>query len=193
MIIHAFRHDISAPYRTVKPHDCGNSPIYLFCGFFLICFDVACRVGSDEDIVHHPSQDRVAAVCDLLFKHKFHQFLCRRTHIFKSLPERNNGKSHIFEILHHLDSAPAVKSDLTDIETLTEPFNEFLDIAVMHHISLCGLQKSLPFPDIIRHMVTADTQFKGIFGYPEIRQDHIFIIFIKRRKDKHKRCNIRSR
>ena len=134
----------------------------------------------------------MSAVCDLLFKHQFHKLLCGRAHILKSLSEWNNGKSHIFEVLNHLHSTPAVKSDLTDIKTITEPFNEFFDIAVMHHIALCGLQKPLPFPDIIRHMVTADTQLKGVFGYPEIRQDHIFVILIKRRKYQDKSRDISS-
>lgn len=67
-------------------------------------------------------------MCNLLFKHQFHKLLCGRTHILEPLPEWNNGKSHIFEVLNHLHSAPAVEGNLTDIETLSEAFNEFFDI-----------------------------------------------------------------
>ena len=54
-VIHAFARIVSAPNCTVKRHDGGDCAVDFFSGFFFIRFDVACRVGSDEDIVHHPA------------------------------------------------------------------------------------------------------------------------------------------
>src|SRR5699024_5797599 len=53
---------------TVKPHDGGDCAVNLLCGFFLVRFDIARRIGTDEDVIHHPSQHRVAAVGDFLFQ-----------------------------------------------------------------------------------------------------------------------------
>ena len=77
-----------------------------------------------------------------------------------------------------------------DIEALAEPFNELLDKAVMHHVSLGSLQETLSLPHIIRNMVTVYTQCQIILGNPEIRQNDVFILIIKRWKNKNKRSNI---
>lgn len=183
---------IPATDSTIKRHNCCHSSVNLFSGFFLIGLDISGGVGSDIDVVHIPPQNRVTAVGYLLFKHQFHQFLCRRRHILKSLSERYDSKSHALKVLHHLNCAPTVESYLSDIETLTEPFNEFLNKAVVNHISLGGLQVALTFPHIIRDMVTVYTQGQIILGNPEVRQNDVFVLLIKRRKNKHERSNIRG-
>ena len=76
---------------------------------------------------------------DFLLQHQFHQFLGGRGHILESLSERNDCEAHALEVLHHLYSAPTVKSDLPNIETLTQAFDELLDVAVVNDITLGGL------------------------------------------------------
>ena len=61
----------------------------------------------------------------------------------------------------------------------------------MNYISLCGLQKPLPFPYIVRNVVSADSEGNCFFRNPEIRQDIIAVILVKRRKDKDKCSYIR--
>src|SRR5699024_10101250 len=64
---------IAAADRPVKGHDSRYRAVYLFCGFFLVRLDIACRVCADEDVVHHPPQNRMAAVGDTLFQRQLHQ------------------------------------------------------------------------------------------------------------------------
>ena len=79
------------------------------------------------------------AVGNALLKHQFHQLLCGWGHILEALSERNDRKTHALKVLYHLHSTPAVKSDLPDIETLTQAFDELFDVAVMNNITLGGL------------------------------------------------------
>ena len=71
------------------------------------------------------------AVCDLSLQHKLHKFLCRRGHVLEALAERNDGKAHAFQILHHLHSAPAVESNLPDIKPFTQSLDKLLDVSVI--------------------------------------------------------------
>ena len=64
----------------------------IFCVFFLVSFDVACRVRADIDVVHHPEQQRVDAVYDLLFEHQLHELLYGRRHVSEALTEGHHGK-----------------------------------------------------------------------------------------------------
>lgn len=132
---------ISTADSPVKRHNCCHSSVNLFCGLFLVSLDVSGRVGANVDIVHIPPQNRVTAVGYLLFKHQFHQFFGRRGHIFKPLSERHDCKAHALEVLNHLHRTPAVKSYLSNIETLTEPFNELLDKTIVNHVALGGLEE----------------------------------------------------
>ena len=148
----------------VKRHNSSDCSVNLLGGLFLICFDVAGGVGSDIDVVHIPTQNRVTAVGYFLFKHQFHQFLCRWGHILETLSERHDCKAHALEVLHHLHSAPAVESYLSDIESLSEPFNELLNETVMNHIALGGLEATLTLPHIVGNMVAVHAQGQIIPG-----------------------------
>nr|DAY58904.1 MAG TPA: hypothetical protein [Caudoviricetes sp.] len=141
---------IAAAYCTVERHDCGDCTVNLLCGFFFIGLDVARRITANEDVVHHPPQHGVTAMCHTLLQHELHQFLGRRGHVLESLTEGNDCEAHAFEILHHLHSASAVKGNLPDIEAFAQPLDELLDVAVMDDIALCSLEKSLALPDIVR-------------------------------------------
>src|SRR5699024_5745810 len=111
---------------------------------------------------------------------------------FVPLSERNYRKSHTLKVLHHLNSTPTVICDFTDIVFLTQGLDKFLDVAVMDYIALGGHKQILSFPNVIRHMVTANTQVNVIFRYPEIRQNDIFIILIFRWEHQHECRDIRS-
>ena len=113
------------------------------------------------------------AVGDALLQHQLHQLLGGRRHILKALSERNDREAHTFQVLYHLHGTPAVKSDLSDIETLTQAFDELFDVAVVNDIALGGLEVSLPLPHIIWHMVAPGSEIEVVFRYPEVRQDDV--------------------
>lgn len=163
-IINAFCHVVPAPYRSVERHDCCHSTVDYFCGFFFVRLDVSRRVGSYKDVIHHPAKSGMSAVGDFSLQYQLHQLLCRRRHILEGLSERNDRETHTLKGLHHLHSAPAVKFDFSYVETLTKLLNKFLNVAVMNHIALGDLQKTLPLPHIIRHMVSPDTQFEVTYS-----------------------------
>ena len=175
---------------TVECHNRGNSTVNFLCGFFFVCFYVSGRVCAYEDIIHISTQNRVTAVCDFLFKCQFHKLLCGWGHILEALSEWNNGKSHTLKVLHHLNSTPTVECNFSDVEFLTKLFYELFNVSVMNYISLCGLQVSLSFPNIIRYMVTLYTQIKCVLGYPEVWQNDVLVIFIKWWEHKYKGCYI---
>ena len=81
----------------------------------------------------------MAAVSNSLLQDQLHQFLCRRAHILKALPEGNDCKAHSFKVLNHLHCAPTVKGDFAYIEMFTQVFNELLNETIMNDVSLCGL------------------------------------------------------
>ena len=126
-----------------------------------------------------------------LLKHQLHQFFCRWAHVFEALTEWDYGKAHTFEVLCHLYRAPAVESNLADIETLTEVFDEFFDVSVMNDVALGRFQVTLPFPYVIWDMIPCHAGLHIIFGDPEVRQNDVFVIFVFRREHEHKRCDIR--
>ena len=70
MVIHGIPGVISTANGSVQSHNRGNGTVNLLRGFFLVCLDVSGRVGSDEDIVHIPSENRVAAVSNLLLQYQ---------------------------------------------------------------------------------------------------------------------------
>ena len=74
--------------RTVKTHDGGHGTVDFFCRFFFVGFDVFSRDGTDEDVVHHPAQDRMAIVSDFRLQSQLHQFFGRRRHILEAMIER---------------------------------------------------------------------------------------------------------
>ena len=102
----------------------------------------------------------------------------------------NKRKTKSLKVLRHLHRTPAVKGNFTNVVNLAKLLNEIFDKAVMHNISLRSHDIPLPFPYVIRHMVTADTQVESFFGQPEVRENIIFIIFTNRRKHQHKCRNI---
>ncbi len=81
-----------------------------------------------------------------------------------------NRETKPLKVLHHLDSAPPVECDLFDMKFLSEIINEIFDKAIMDHVPLRSLQKSLPLPYVIRNMVTPHTQAHIFFRYPEVRK-----------------------
>ena len=120
-----------------------------------------------------------------LLKHKLHQLLRRWRHILKTLPKGNNGEAHALQVLDHLDGAPAVESDLSDVVLLSEALDEFLYEAVMDHVALRGLQGALLLPEVIRDMIAPDSELHVLFRYPEVWEDHIFVLFIQRWEHQH--------
>ena len=66
----------------------GHGTVDFFCRFFFVSFDVFSRDGTDEDVVHHPAQDRMAIVSDFLLQSQLHQFFGRRRHILEAMIER---------------------------------------------------------------------------------------------------------
>ena len=84
-VVDRFGRHIAAADGAVKRHDSGDGSVDLLGGFFLVGFDVARRVGADVDVVHHPAENRMPAVGDLLLQHQLHQFLGRRRHILETL------------------------------------------------------------------------------------------------------------
>ena len=89
------------------------------------------------------------------------------------------SETNAFQVLYHLNSTPAVECNLTDIETLTEFFNELLNISIMNYIALRSLQIPLPFPNIVGNMIPSDSQFQGFFRYPEVWKDAELVLFIQ--------------
>ena len=63
---------IPAANRSVKRHNGRHSAVNLLGGLFLISLDVPGRVGANVDVVHIPTQNRVTAVSNFLFKNQFH-------------------------------------------------------------------------------------------------------------------------
>ena len=158
---------------TVESHYGGNRAVYFLCGLFLVHFYISGRVALGTDIVQHPAEDGVSAVGDPLLKSQLHQFLCWGTHVLKPLSERHDCETHAFKVLHHLHSAPTVECYLTDIETLTEFFDELFDVSVVNDIAFGGFQIPLPLPNVIRHMITPDSKLNVILRYPEVWEDGV--------------------
>ena len=109
---------VTAADGSIQCHDRCHGTVDFLCGFLLVRLDVPSRVGADEDVVHHPAEDGMPAVGDFLLQHQLHQFLGWWGHILEALSERNDREAHALKVLHHLHSAPAVKGDLPNIETL---------------------------------------------------------------------------
>lgn len=66
---------ISTANGMVESHDSSDSTVDFLCGLFFACFYVASRVGTDINVVHHPSEYRMAAVGQFLLQCQFHKFL----------------------------------------------------------------------------------------------------------------------
>ena len=96
------------------------------------------------------------SVGDPLFTNEVHEFLGRRGHLFKALPERDDGKAHALKILYHLDSSPSVESNLTDVEPVTEIFDELLNESVVNDVAFRGFEIPLFLPEIVGNVVTPD-------------------------------------
>ena len=127
---------------------------------------------------------------DASLQYQLHQFFGRRGHILETLPEGNDGKTHALQILHHLNGTPPVEGNFPDVKAFSQPFDELFDVAVVNHISLCGLEKTLSFPKVVWHMIPPDTQVDIFLGNPEIRQNPVFVRFILRRKYQYKGSNV---
>ena len=56
----------------------------------------------------------------------------------------------------------------------------------MDHIAFGHLEEALLLPNIVWHMVTAHSKLQRILRYPEVWEDHIFVILIHRWKDQYK-------
>nr|DAO53593.1 MAG TPA: hypothetical protein [Caudoviricetes sp.] len=182
---------IATADRAVECHNGRHGTIDFLCGFLLIRLNVSGRIGADEDIIHHPAQDRVTAVGNSLLQHQLHKLLGRWGHILEALPERNDRETHTLKVLHHLHGSPAVKSNLPDVEAFAKLLNKLLNVAVMNHVALGGLEVPLSLPHIIRHMVTPHSEFQVVLRYPEVRQDDVFVVLVLRWEHQNERRNIR--
>ena len=135
----------------------------------------------------------MSAVGDALFQDQLHQLFGRRAHILKALSEGDDREAHTLKVLDHLHGSPAVEGDLTDVEPFAKPFDELFDISIMDHVALGGLQETLSFPHIVRDVIPVDPLVNVFFWYPEIRQDHVLVVLVQRRKDQHESGNICGR
>ena len=134
----------------------------------------------------------MAAVCQFLFKRQLHQFLGRRAHILEALSEGNDREAHALKVLHHLHGSPAVEGDLTDVEAVAEPFDEFLDVSVVDDVALRGFEISLTLPHIVGNMVALDAKVERLLRPPEIWQDAVFVVLVKRREYQHECRDVRG-
>ena len=134
----------------------------------------------------------MTAVGDLLLQHQLHQFLGGRGHILEALSEGDDREAHALKVLHHLHSAPAVESDLPDVELLAEPLDKLLDVAVVDDVALRGLEVPLPLPHIVRDVVTPDAEVEVVLWNPEVRQHRKLIVLVLRREHQHEGGDVRG-
>ena len=128
---------------------------------------------------------------DALIQHQIHEFLGGRRHVLIALAEGHHGKAEAFQVLRHLNRAPAVEGNLRDVVAGTEILYEFFDISIVDHIALGGIDQALPLPDVVRNMIPLDSQINGILRQPEEGQDFILPVFILGREYQHEGGNIR--
>ena len=91
-----------------------------------------------------------------------------------------------------MDSAPAVKGDLPDVEPFPQPLNELLNVAVVDHIALGGLEKALFLPHIVGNVVAPDPEVEVVLWNPKVWEDAVFIILVHGREHQHKGCDVGS-
>ena len=56
-----------------------------------------------------------------------------------------------------MNCAPSVEGNLADVISFTELLNETFDIPVMDHVSFCGLQETLPLPEIVGDVISPNS------------------------------------
>ena len=122
------------------------------------------------------------AVGNAAFQNQFHEFFCRGAHVLEALAERHDCEAHSLEVLYHLNRAPSVEGNLTNVISFAELFDETLYVTVMDHVSLCGLQKTLPLPEVVGDMISSNSQFHILFRYPEVGENDVFIVIVSRRE-----------
>ena len=130
---------------TVKSHNHGNRTVNLLCGFFFVRLDISGRVTPNENIIHHPPQNRMSVVGKCLFNGQLHQFFGRI-----SLPELHHRKTKLFQVMRHLHSPQIVKSNFFDVKFPPQFINEIFDKAIMSNITIKSFQIILLFPDILQ-------------------------------------------
>lgn len=155
---------------SVKCHDRCHCSVDSLGELFLVHLDVSCRVGSHVHVVHHLSERNVTAVCNLLLQHQFHQFLCRRAHILKSLTERHYREPHSFQVLYHLHRSPPIERNLFYVIFRTEVFDKVLHVSVVDDIALRGDYLSTTEPSVVWNVVAFYSQIYRVFGYPKERK-----------------------
>ena len=115
----------------------SNDTVNLLCGFLLVLLDTPGRIHPGYHIVCHPGQDRVIAVVDLLVNHQTLQFLHRRRHATKALPELHQCQSDVFNVRPQFGRSPAVKGHLLDVIIVHQPLQAGQDEVVVHHLARC--------------------------------------------------------
>ena len=70
VIIDGSSHVIPTTDSSIQRHDRGHGTVDFLCGFFLVRLDVPGRAGAAENVVHHPTKDRMPAVGDALLQHQ---------------------------------------------------------------------------------------------------------------------------
>ena len=156
----------------------------------LVGFDVARRVGTHVNVVDHPGQHRVPAMGEPALECELHQLLARRAHVFEALPERDDGEAHVLQVLAHLDCAPPVEGDLADIEACAELLDEVLDVGVVDHVALRGLQEALGLPQVVGHVIARHPQRQVVLGDPEPRDDPVLLVVPVGWEDEDERSDI---
>ena len=68
--------------------------------------------------------------------------------------------------------------------------NELFDKSIVDHVAFRGVDIALSFPHIVKHMVTATSQFQGFFRQPEERQHGVFFILRPWRKNQNESCDV---
>ena len=126
----------------------------------------------------------------------FHQELVelfgRRAHIFKTLTERHDRKSHPLKVLGHLHRPPSVKGNLQNVIGLAQLLNDFFDKSVVDDIAFCRHQVALLIPDIIRNGCPAHPLGDRILRYPEKRKHDVLLLWNSGREHQHKSRDVSS-
>lgn len=133
---------------------------------FRDCNDVAGRVGARD--CYRPAGRlpgaRHGPACLL---GEFHEFFGGWGHVFEALPERHHRETGILKVLAHLDRAPPVESELSDIKPGAKILNELLYIPVVCNVALGRFKESLTVPQIVGHVIPGNSEFEAVFGYPK--------------------------
>ena len=125
-----------------------------------------------------------------MLQYDAHQFFRRGRHVPEALSKGDHCKTIVLQSLDHHRGVPAVIGNFADVVALAQFTDEFLNETIVNDIALGRLNKSLPFPLVVHHMIPPNAQCKCVLGQPEKRQHHVGIVLIPRRENQHQRRQV---